>query len=113
MFILFNRIETLINEGLATQTKRIVKVSMSKTYKIAVLKGDGIGPEITEATLKVLEAVQEKADFKPDLIYGEAGYYCIKKFGTNLPKETLDMIKQTDACLKGPMTTPEEAGAPP
>ena len=86
---------------------------MSKTYKIAVLKGDGIGPEITDAALKVLEAVQEKADFKLDLIYGDAGYYCIEKFGTNLPKVTLDMIKQTDACLKGPMTTPEEAGAPP
>ncbi|NLE05199.1 MAG: isocitrate/isopropylmalate dehydrogenase family protein [Crenarchaeota archaeon] len=86
---------------------------MSKTYKIAVLKGDGIGPEITEATIKVLEAVQEKADFKLDLIYGEAGAHCIPTFGTNLPKETLEMIKQTDACLKGPMTTPEEAGAPP
>jgi isopropylmalate/isohomocitrate dehydrogenase-like protein len=85
---------------------------MSKTYKIAVLKGDGIGPEITEATIKVLNAIQEKADFKLDLIYGEAGAHCIPTYGTNLPKETLEMIKQTDACLKGPMTTPEEAGAP-
>jgi isopropylmalate/isohomocitrate dehydrogenase-like protein len=85
---------------------------MSKTYKIAVLKGDGIGPEITEATIKVLDAIQEKADFKLDLIYGEAGAHCIPTYGTNLPKETLEMIKQTDACLKGPMTTPEEAGAP-
>jgi isocitrate/isopropylmalate dehydrogenase len=35
---------------------------MTKTYKIAVLKGDGIGPEIPEAMVKVLEAVQEKSD---------------------------------------------------
>ncbi len=85
---------------------------MPKTYKIAVLPGDGIGPELIDATVKVLEAVQQNANFKLDLIYGEAGYHCIEKFGTNLPKETLEMIKQTDACLKGPMTTPEETGAP-
>jgi len=85
---------------------------MPKTYNIAVLKGDGIGPEITEATVKVLQAVQEKAEFKLNLQYGEAGFYCIEKFGTNLPEETIQLLKSTDACLKGPMTTPEEAGAP-
>jgi isocitrate dehydrogenase (NAD+) len=85
---------------------------MVKTYKIATLKGDGIGPEVTEATVKVLQAVEEKSNFKLDFKYGEAGYHCIAKYGTNLPKETLELIKQTDACLKGPMTTPEEPGAP-
>ena len=35
---------------------------MTKTYKIAVLKGDGIGPEVTEATVKVLQAIQEKSN---------------------------------------------------
>ncbi len=85
---------------------------MSKTYSIAVLKGDGIGPEITEATVKVLEAIQEKSYFKLNFLYGEAGYHCIPEYGTNLPKETVELIKQTKACLKGPMTTPEEAGAP-
>jgi isopropylmalate/isohomocitrate dehydrogenase-like protein len=85
---------------------------MTKTYKIAVLKGDGIGPEVTEATVKVLEAIQEKSSFKLNFLYGEAGYHCITEHGTNLPKETIELIKQTDACLKGPMTTPEEPGAP-
>ncbi|XES76652.1 MAG: isocitrate/isopropylmalate dehydrogenase family protein [Candidatus Bathyarchaeia archaeon] len=85
---------------------------MSKTYNIAVLKGDGIGPEITDATIKVLEAIQEKAEFKLNFLYGEAGFHCIEKFGTNLPEETIALLKRTDACLKGPMTTPEEAGAP-
>jgi len=85
---------------------------MTKTYKIAALKGDGIGPEVTEATVKVLEAVQAKSNFKIDFLYGEAGLHCIAQYGTNLPKETLELIRQTDACLKGPMTTPEEAGAP-
>lgn len=85
---------------------------MVKTYKIAVLKGDGIGPEVTEATVKVFNAVVKVSNFKLDYKYGEAGAHCIPEYGTNLPKETVEMIKQTDACLKGPMTTPEEPGAP-
>ncbi|MEM2081733.1 MAG: isocitrate/isopropylmalate dehydrogenase family protein [Candidatus Bathyarchaeia archaeon] len=85
---------------------------MSKTYNIAVLKGDGIGPEVTDATIKVLEATQESARFKLNFLYGEAGYYCIEKYGTNLPEETIALLKKTDACLKGPMTTPETPGAP-
>ncbi|MCL1978310.1 MAG: isocitrate/isopropylmalate dehydrogenase family protein [Candidatus Bathyarchaeota archaeon] len=85
---------------------------MVKTYNIAVLKGDGIGPEVTEATIKVLDEVQKTSNFKLNYIYGEAGAHCIPEHGTNLPKETVEMIKKTDACLKGPMTTPEEPGAP-
>ena len=85
---------------------------MVKTYNIAVLKGDGIGPEVTEASVKVLQAIQEKSDFKLNFLYGEAGYHCIAHYGTNLPQETIELIKQTSACLKGPMTTPEEPGAP-
>ncbi|MBS7615189.1 isocitrate/isopropylmalate dehydrogenase family protein [Candidatus Bathyarchaeota archaeon] len=87
---------------------------MSKNFKIAVLPGDGIGPEVTEAALKVLRAVQKASKkVRLEFIQGEAGYNCIRKYGTNVPQKTLDMLKQTNACLKGPMTTPEEAGAPP
>jgi isopropylmalate/isohomocitrate dehydrogenase-like protein len=85
---------------------------VSKTYNIAVLKGDGIGPEVTDATIKVLEAIQDSSDLKLNFLYGEAGYHCIAEHGTNLPEETIALLKQTDACLKGPMTTPEEPGAP-
>lgn len=85
---------------------------MVKTYNIAVLKGDGIGPEVTEATVKVLDAIEKTSNFKLNYLYGEAGAHCIPEHGTNLPKETVEMIKKTDACLKGPMTTPEEPGAP-
>ena len=85
---------------------------MTKTYTIVALKGDGIGPEVTEATIKVLEAVEKKSNFKLDILYGEAGAHCIPQYGTNLPQETLELIKNSNACLKGPMTTPEEAGAP-
>ena len=85
---------------------------MTKTYNIAVLKGDGIGPEVTESTINVLDAIQKKSNFKLNYLYGEAGYHCISEYGTNLPKQTVELIKQTQACLKGPMTTPEEPGAP-
>jgi len=87
---------------------------MSKTHRIAVLPGDGIGPEVTEAAVKVLEAVEKASrDLKLIFSYGDAGYNCIERYGTNVPLKTLEMMKQADACLKGPMTTPEEPGAPP
>ncbi len=85
---------------------------MSKTYKIAVLKGDGIGPEVIDSAVKVLEAVQAASDLRLNFLYGEAGFHCIAERGTNLPEETIALLKQTDACLKGPMTTPETPGAP-
>lgn len=83
-----------------------------KAHRIAVLPGDGIGPEVVNATLTVLNAVQRTSDVKLELVKGDAGFYCIEKFGTNLPDKTVEMIKTTDACLKGPMTTPEEPGSP-
>jgi len=86
---------------------------MPNAYNIAVLKGDGIGPEVTEAAIKVLNAVQDASkNLKLNFLYGEAGYHCIAEHGTNLPEETIALLKQTHACLKGPMTTPEEPGAP-
>jgi len=85
---------------------------MSKTYNIAVLKGDGIGPEVTDSAIKVLQAVQDTSDLRLNFLYGEAGYHCIAEYGTNLPEETVALLKRTDACLKGPMTTPETPGAP-
>jgi len=82
-------------------------------YKITVLPGDGIGPEVVEASVKVLDAVQELSKgLKLKLLYGEAGYNCIAKYGTNLPEETITLLKESQACLKGPMTTPEEPGSP-
>jgi isopropylmalate/isohomocitrate dehydrogenase-like protein len=86
---------------------------MSKAYDIAVLKGDGIGPEVTEAAIKVLNAVQESSqNLTLNYLYGEAGYHCIAEYGTNLPEKTVALIKRTCTCLKGPMTTPETPGAP-
>lgn len=82
-------------------------------HRIAVLKGDGVGPEVTDAALKVLDRVQTNTSgLKLEYVMGEAGYHCIAKYGTNLPEETLHLLKDTEACLKGPMTTPETEGSP-
>src|SRR4030042_476431 len=86
---------------------------MLKSYNIAGLKVDGIGPEIKEVAVKVLNAVQESSqNLTLNYLYGEAGYHCIAEYGTNLPEKTIALIKRTHACLKGPMTTPETPGAP-
>ncbi|MBP3792334.1 MAG: NAD-dependent isocitrate dehydrogenase [Methanobrevibacter sp.] len=75
-------------------------MSTSKTkdkYKIAVVPGDGIGREVMEATIHVLDALG--IDF--DYVYGEAGDECLEKTGSALPSETLDIIRDADACLFG------------
>lgn len=86
---------------------------MDRKYRIAVLPGDGIGPEVVKASISVLEAVKEVSkNFELELLYGEAGYNCIAKYETNLPEKTVSLLKESQACLKGPMTTPEEPGSP-
>jgi isocitrate dehydrogenase (NAD+) len=85
-----------------------------KTRRVAVLPGDGIGPEVTGIAVKVLEAVQEETrGHKLELVWGEAGVGAIAKYGTNVPPQTIEILKTTVACLKGPMTTPEDTKAPP
>jgi 3-isopropylmalate dehydrogenase len=72
-------------------------------YKIAVIPGDGIGPELTEATLKVLEAAQKKFNLNLDLVEAEAGDACFQTKGVALPEETVQKIRNSHACLKGPV----------
>jgi 3-isopropylmalate dehydrogenase len=74
-----------------------------KTYKIALMRGDGIGPEQTEATLKVISALEETAGFKMKFLEAEGGDDCLKKRGEALPAETVETIRNSDACLKGPV----------
>ena len=86
---------------------------LGRVHRIAVLPGDGVGPEVIDAALKTLNAVQSAIDeLKLEYVMAEAGYHCIPKYGTNLPEETLRLLEGTEACLKGPMTTPEEEGSP-
>ncbi len=74
-----------------------------KTYRIAIIPGDGIGPEQMEATLKVLEALEEGMSWRFSYTFCEAGDRCAEKHGTPLPEETIEAIKASDACLKAPV----------
>lgn len=66
-------------------------------YQIAVIPGDGIGKEVMEATISVLDELD--VDF--DYVYGIAGDECNEEHGTPLPQETIDIIRDSDACLFG------------
>jgi isocitrate dehydrogenase (NAD+) len=71
-------------------------------YKITLIPGDGIGPEVAEAARRCIEATGVKVDWDIQL----AGTIAQEKFGELLPQATLDSIKKNKVCLKGPITTP-------
>lgn len=72
-------------------------------YRIALIPGDGIGPELTETTMKVLDAVQKKLKLGLKIIEVEAGDACKEKRGVALPEDTVETIKSSHVCLKGPV----------
>ena len=74
---------------------------MSK-HKITVIPGDGIGPEITKATLRVLDALDCDLEYDMQL----AGLTAIEAGKELIPQETLDSIRDNSIALKGPLTTP-------
>lgn len=75
--------------------------------KIAVLPGDGIGPEIIEESLKVIESVSEKIDIKFDYKFCDVGAIAIDKYNNPLPDETLKICKKSDAVLFGAIGHPK------
>jgi len=75
-------------------------------YKITLIPGDGTGPEITEATARVVEATGVKIDWE----IAHAGIDIMEKEGTPLPQSTLDSIRKNKVALKGPITTPIGTG---
>ena len=71
------------------------------TYKITLLKGDGIGPEIVNQAVKVLDAVGEKFDFTVEYTDSLIGGAAIDATGEPLPQETIDACLASDAVLLG------------
>ena len=71
-------------------------------HTIAVIKGDGIGPEIMDATLSVLDALDSDLSYE----FVEAGMTAHEHQGSLLPEATLDAITRHRIALKGPLTTP-------
>ena len=76
------------------------------TYNITLIPGDGIGPEITEATRRVLEATG--VSFKWEVV--QAGADVQDEYGTPLPGHVLDSIRKNRVAIKGPVTTPVGSG---
>lgn len=77
---------------------------MSQT--ISVISGDGIGPEIMKATIRVLDALECGLEYE----YVEAGLEALEKHGNLLPEPTLESIRRNRVALKGPLTTPVGKG---
>jgi isocitrate dehydrogenase (NAD+) len=73
---------------------------------ITVIPGDGIGPEVTSATVEILQASGADLDYDEQL----GGVTALEQVGTPLPDETLDSIRRTRVALKGPLTTPSGSG---
>jgi len=76
------------------------------TYKITLIPGDGIGPEVAEATRRVIEATGVKIEWETV----EAGTHVIEKYGTPLPDEVITSVKKNKVAIKGPITTPVGKG---
>ncbi|GAA0365623.1 isocitrate dehydrogenase [Bowmanella denitrificans] len=74
--------------------------------RITVIRGDGIGPDIVDAAIQILE--KAGCDFAYD--YADAGLVALEKHGELLPQQTLDLIASNKVTLKGPLTTPVGEG---
>ena len=88
---------------------RLVGVALMEDYMahaVTLIAGDGTGPEITAATRRVLEATGVK--FEWDVRW--AGAQTLEKYGTILPDDVIESIRQTKVALKGPITTPMGKG---
>jgi isocitrate dehydrogenase (NAD+) len=75
-------------------------------HAVTLIPGDGVGPEICEATVRVLEATGVQFDWDVQ----QAGENVMERYGTPLPEHVLDSIRRTRVALKGPITTPVGTG---
>ncbi|NVJ16799.1 isocitrate/isopropylmalate dehydrogenase family protein [Myxococcus sp. AM010] len=81
---------------------------MANTRTVTIINGDGIGPEVMAATVRVLEALKVPLDFE----YKDAGTEVVAKYGTNLPHETVEAVLRSGIALKGPTGTVVGGGLP-
>lgn len=73
--------------------------AVTSAYKIAVLPGDGIGPEISKVAIDVLSAAGNAENVQMDFTYGLIGGAAIDALGSPFPPETLQLCKSSDAVL--------------
>lgn len=84
-----------------------------KSYKIAVLPGDGIGPEIMHEAVKVLDKTGEKFGFSFEYTYADVGGVAIDNLGQALPESTIETCRASDAILFGSVGGPKWETLPP
>ena len=84
-----------------------------QSYNVAILSGDGIGPEVMAEALKVLDVVQQKYNFKLNYRSFDVGGVAIDKHGSPLPAETLKGCEEADAILFGSVGGPKWEHLPP
>lgn len=77
-------------------------MSGSKEFEIGVLAGDGIGPEVSEATVEVLAAAAKRCGLGVRFVHALVGWKAREKFGNLLPDETLNALRKADAWIMGP-----------
>ena len=80
------------------------------THAVTLIPGDGIGPEVTNATVRVLEAAGERAGVSFAWERYAAGADAFAKHGEYIPKELVESVERTTVGLKGPVTTPIGGG---
>jgi isocitrate dehydrogenase (NAD+) len=90
----------------APANRRPSKEPSMATYGVTFIPGDGVGPELSEATRRVLEATGVGFDWDVQ----EAGADVVERYGTPLPDHVLESIRKNRVAIKGPITTPVGSG---
>ena len=88
-------------------TQHLKTKDTTMDIRIAVLGGDGIGPEVTAESVKILDAIERRFHHSFSFVMGACGGRAIDEFGTPLPEETLDIVKGCDAVLFGAVGGPK------
>jgi len=86
---------------------------MSTSYKVAVLPGDGIGPEVMAEALKVLDAIEQKDGVRFERTFANVGGAGVDHEGKALPESTVEICKASDAILFGSVGGPKWESLPP
>ncbi len=77
---------------------------MIKKYTIVALPGEGIGSEVVEATLIILQHISIKHNFKLQINYGSIGQSAFDKYGSHFPQQTAQLCNKADGILFGAVT---------
>jgi len=84
-----------------------------RTYKVAALAGDGIGPEVIREALKVLSAAEDKFGFQLEVTEAPVGWAGIDETGKALPDDTLELCRASDSILFGSVGLPDRDASIP